>query len=92
MNGKLFRWIEQNPNKFFLISVLIIYVLSGIIFALPQRPRGLHLWGQTDRASVARNFYYEDLNILKPRINNVYNGTGITGLEFPAIRKRYQNS
>lgn len=47
-------------------------------------PNGNHLWRQCNTLSVARNFYEEDINILRPRIDRREDTDGVTGMQFPS--------
>jgi len=47
-------------------------------------PVSVHTWRQCNTLAVARNFYQEDMNILKPRIDRRGSGDGITGMQFPS--------
>ena len=45
--------------------------------------RGLHVWRQCNTLAVARNYYQEDMNILKPRVDHRKGTDGVTGMAFP---------
>lgn len=68
-----------------LILLVVLYGLLGIYKVIPLRPQSIHQWAQCDRASVAWNYYMGYADFFHPRVNNTDNGTGITGLEFPAV-------
>ncbi|MBK7965050.1 MAG: hypothetical protein IPK10_07010 [Bacteroidetes bacterium] len=65
--------------------MLLIYWVVGQQDIVPLRPQSVHQWAQCDRASVALNYYQEDMNFFLPRVHNLDNGSGITGLEFPFV-------
>ena len=46
---------------------------------------GAHNWRQTTGLMVARNYYEVDSNIFHPRIDDHQGGSGIIGMEFPAL-------
>lgn len=69
----------------FFILLSIIYLLCGVFEALPLAPQSIHAWAQSDRASVAAIYYYEKMDLFHPRVYNLLNGTGYTGMEFPLI-------
>ncbi|MCC6684717.1 MAG: glycosyltransferase family 39 protein [Bacteroidia bacterium] len=69
----------------FFITLLVIYVVCGIFDVLPLPPQSIHFWAQADRASVASIFYHEGMDLFHPRVYNLINGTGYTGMEFPLI-------
>jgi hypothetical protein len=50
---------------------------------MDKGPRGVHVWRQCNTLSVARNFYQEDMHILKPRVDNRKGTNGRTGTAFP---------
>jgi hypothetical protein len=73
-------------NTALYISILIaVFLFIGINKTLSLRPQSVHQWAQCDRASVALNFGEDTYNIFKPRVHNIGNGSGITGMEFPII-------
>jgi hypothetical protein len=47
---------------------------------------GYHVWRQTQTQNTILSFYREDFNILKPRISNRGNGSGIFRMEFPIMQ------
>ena len=46
-------------------------------------PTGIHAWGQSDRLSLAINFYDYGFHFLTPRTSSMVSIGGITGVEFP---------
>ena len=69
---------------FLLFSIIAIKYLNIDIY-LANRPCSMHVWAQCMRASIARNYYEESFNFFLPRLHNVLDGEGITGLEFPLV-------
>ncbi len=68
------------------VVLLAFVLLLNALFHLPfinEPPRSRHVWRQTFTLSVARNFYREDMNILKPRVDNRGSTDGVTGMQFP---------
>ena len=47
-------------------------------------PQSRHVWRQCLTLAAARNFYEEDMNILKPRIDRRQDQSGATGMQFPS--------
>ncbi len=47
-------------------------------------PQSIHVWRQCSTLAVARNFYEEDMNILKPRLDDRMDRDGVTGTQFPS--------
>lgn len=75
-----------------ILKIRPLYILAAAIFInivlhLPfinQGPRSVHVWRQSNTLAVARNFYLEDMNILKPRVDRRLNTNGVTGMQFPS--------
>jgi tetratricopeptide (TPR) repeat protein len=77
---------EFQCKKISLALLLLILVHVGLhLKYVPLPPGGFHLWRQTQGLAVARNFQEEGMNILKPRVDNRGNLSGITGMEFPLV-------
>lgn len=72
------------PTLFFVLT-LTLFLITGVFNALPLAPQSIHSWAQSDRASVASIYYYEGMDFFHPRVYNIQNGTGYTGMEFPLI-------
>lgn len=72
-------------NVWAVVCLLFVYLGVGQHKVIPLRPQSVHQWAQCDRASVALNYYQEDMNLFLPRVHNLDNGSGITGLEFPFV-------
>ena len=67
---------------FWAMLVGLNFLLHAPYFSLP--PASVHVWRQSDTMAVARNFYEEDMNILRPRVNRRGATDGVTGMQFPA--------
>lgn len=76
---------EKWFNVLFVSSIVLLHGWIGQQDIIPLRPQSVHQWAQCDRASVALNYYQEQMNFFAPRVHNLDNGTGITGLEFPLV-------
>jgi len=64
----------------------IFFFLLLRLFGITNPPlEGAHNWRQTTGLMVARNYYEVDANILHPRIDDHQGGSGIIGMEFPAL-------
>ncbi len=50
------------------------------------RPQGVHSWAQSDRFSIARNYFDNGFNFLQPQTNYLEFSQGKTGVEFPAVQ------
>ena len=70
-------------GKYVLVFALIINVLVHLPFA-NLGPRSVHAWRQSNTLAVAKNFYQEDMNILKPRVDRRLDTDGVTGMQFPS--------
>ena len=82
--------METNINRkkefwIFLALICVLYLGLGVFNTILLRPQSIHQWAQCDRASVALNYYQESMNLFLPRVHNLDNGTGITGMEFPFV-------
>lgn len=69
------------------IIVLCLFLLGSGIRAVdvwrPADGRIRESWRECDIASVARNYYREDMNLFYPRIDWRGDGPGYTEMEFP---------
>lgn len=82
--------IIPTPSKGIQVTILVgllllLYLGLGIFKTIPLRPQSIHQWAQCDRAAVALNYAQESMNLFQPRVHNLDNGTGITGMEFPFV-------
>ncbi len=69
----------------FFVAFFFIFKYVGIYKHLHERPAYIHISAQTQRASIALNYYKTDMNFFKPKIQRYIKGEGITGVEFPII-------
>jgi len=70
------------PIKYFLFLGMGLYLLMHVAFIyLP--PTGNHVWRQANSLAMAKNFNEEGMNILEPKIDKRFDGSGITGSSFP---------
>lgn len=69
-----------------LFFIAAFYFLLGIHKIIPLRPQSVHQWAQCDRASVAWNYYNSGYHFFYPAVNNIDNGSGVTGMEFPIVQ------
>ncbi len=79
----------MTPRRFFplliIAFILLLHFWNGQHTILFLRPQSVHQWAQCDRASVALNYYQHGMDFFTPRVHNLDNGTGITGMEFPLM-------
>lgn len=73
------------PVIVFVVASIFVFKFLDIDENLVKRPRSIHSWAQCMRASIAENYYEESMNFFLPRLHNVLDGEGITGLEFPFV-------
>ncbi len=71
-------------NKFVVLSICLIINLVSHFRFFHTPPRNVHVWRQCNTLAVARNFYHEDMNILKPRVDRRLDTEGVTGMQFPS--------
>jgi hypothetical protein len=71
-----------NKKKPLLISLLFLNILIHLPF-LSFPPLSIHTWKQCNIMATSRNFYEEDMNILKPRVDRRLDTDGVTGMHFP---------
>ena len=87
--------IKNTYSKNIIASILFIIALHFYFYSyigtynyLHKRPCSFHSSAQCQRASVALNYFEEDMHFFKPRVQKTINIDGesrITGLEFPII-------
>ena len=70
------------PRWFWPVLVGLNLLLHAPFFTMP--PRSMHVWRQCNTMAVARNFYEEGVNILRPRVDRRLDTDGVTGMQFPA--------
>ena len=59
-----------------------LYLILHLPFVnLP--PTGNHVWRQSNSLAIAKNYYEDGLNIIEPKIDKRYDGSGVTGTNFP---------
>ena len=71
-----------------LLSIALVLGGVALRVAYVNRPfdhRTLNSWREADYAQVARNFWREDPNIFRPRIDWRRDGPGLVEMEFPLI-------
>lgn len=65
------------------IWIILNFILH--VFFMDRPPNSVHTWRQSHTLAVARNFYEEDMNIFKPRVDNRKLTNGVTGMQFPSM-------
>ncbi|RSK35285.1 ArnT family glycosyltransferase [Hymenobacter metallilatus] len=69
-------------NWFWPLLIGLNFILHAPFFNRP--PSSIHVWRQCNTLAVARNFYEEDMNILRPRVDRRHDTNGVTGMQFPS--------
>jgi len=65
------------------VWIILNFILH--VFFMNRPPNSVHTWRQSNTLAVARNFYEESMNILKPRVDNRKLTDGVTGMQFPSM-------
>lgn len=82
MNPATYSTIKRLPRWFWPLLIGLNFLLHAPFFQLP--PSSLHVWRQCNTMAVARNFYEESMDILKPRVDRRNATDGVTGMQFPS--------
>ena len=83
MNIRELLAAQRLPRWFWPLLLGLNFVLHAPAFRLP--PTGIHTWRQCNTMAVARNFYEEGMNILRPRVDRRNDSDGVTGMQFPSF-------
>lgn len=78
----MIHYLQEKPRVFLVITLALNIILHLPFIHLP--PCSIHVWRQCNTLAVARNFYEENDNILKPRVDRRFDTDGVTGMQFPA--------
>ncbi|WBO84207.1 ArnT family glycosyltransferase [Hymenobacter yonginensis] len=81
MSDILTNW-SKLPRWFWPLLIGLNFLLHAPFFSQP--PVGLHTWRQSNTMAVIRNFYEEDMNIMRPRVDRRNESDGVTGMQFPS--------
>lgn len=71
--------------RYFWLLAVAIFFFFGIPDYLHLGPFGMHQGAQSDRASIALNFFQNSMNFFEPRVMENRSFHGVTGMEFPII-------
>jgi hypothetical protein len=90
MNGRLSSDLKHSHMTSITGKELrVIYYLTLIVFFLGHLyyitapPNGYHKPRESDTATVALNYYHDDMSFARPRVNIPGNADGVTGMELP---------
>lgn len=75
--------IRKYPRKAIALVLLLNALMHLPYISLP--PCSIHVWRQCNTLAVTRNFFEEDSNLFRPRVDNRGTGDGVTGMQFPAF-------
>jgi len=73
----------KNIKVIFLCLFLLGIGVRAIDVWRPVNGSVRYAWRECDIAAIARNYYREDMNLFKPRIDWRGDGPGLTEMEFP---------
>ena len=68
------------------VAAAVLFAIASAVFYLPHLsalPTSIHTWAQSDRLSLAINFYDYGFHLFTPRTSSLVSIGGITGVEFP---------
>lgn len=73
------------PRPYHAAAALFFVILGAFFYGpyLNELPNGIHTWAQTDRLSLALNFYDYGFDFFTPRTSSLESIGGVTGVEFP---------
>ena len=77
--------LSFRSRPYHVVAALFFLVLGAVYYGplLDELPNGIHTWAQTDRLSLALNFYDYGFDFFTPRTSSLESIGGITGVEFP---------
>ncbi|UOQ98180.1 glycosyltransferase family 39 protein [Hymenobacter sp. 5317J-9] len=73
------------PRPYHAAAALLFVLLGAVCYwpYLTLLPNGIHAWAQSDRYTLAINFYDYGLDFFTPRTSYLGSIGGVTGVEFP---------
>ena len=81
----MWNWIKKYPDYCFLGILLIMGIITGLFKNINMAPGSIHQGAQADRASIAWNYAFTNSNFFEPRVMEIRQSEGVTGMEFPII-------
>lgn len=81
----MWNWIKKYPDYCFLGILLIMGIITGLFKNINMAPASIHQGAQADRASIAWNYAFTNSNFFEPRVMEIRQSEGVTGMEFPII-------
>src|SRR5450432_2281932 len=77
---------SKKYTLFFLLTVGFVFWFYSYLNIPILRPASIHIWRQTDCASIALYYYQRDMNFFHPEVcNHLYQNRGYAVSEFPWI-------
>lgn len=74
-------------RKWILWGLLPLVSLAMHWHVFPMKIAGIHAWRQAETASNVQNFYQEDFNPLRPKVNHLdWPENGLKRMEFPVMQ------
>ena len=77
--------ISPKEHRLLLWAAVVVYAACHFYYVTAP-PNGYHHWRESDTMSITANYYFEDMDFLKPRVNQRGNTSGITGTELPVYQ------
>lgn len=75
--------IETTQKRTLLFFSIFVIAVGYRLWGITNPLLDFHSWRQTGTASIARNFYEEGMNIFKPKLDTINEGTKtLSGVEF----------
>lgn len=77
------RVLQTHPYH---VAAAAFFAIAAAVFYLPflhELPTSIHTWAQSDRLSLAINFYDYGFHFFTPRTSSLVSIGGVTGVEFP---------
>jgi hypothetical protein len=84
MRRRLINFLKKKVSKLIWVVFLLACVFVYKNYA-NDLPRGIHVWAQSDRYALAKN-YQDNLNFFVPKTQNVMSEEGKVGTEFPVVQ------
>jgi len=79
------RLPRQTLDLIFIGLFIVVSISFNYHEIMFKRPQGVHVWRQTDCASMALNYYQKDLPLLKPQMHFRFNVKAEAMGEFPLM-------
>lgn len=75
--------LQTYKKENLILTIIFLIAIAYRLWGITNPLLDFHSWRQSATASVARNFYEEGMNIFKPRLDTIQEGTkALYGIEF----------